>query len=235
MELLAVADVADRLGVSDRQVRRLAEAGALRAQRVGGRWLVDADVVRRRGRAAVRPGRPVSPPMAWAALQALDPHGPGAAAVDARLRHRLRAHLAAAPPVEQWERWLRRRAEPRRLWVHPGVVEHLERDDRVRLGGFHAVAQVGLGLSGEHERVVYVRAADADGVIADHHAVPDEEGEVVLMVVPDEVPVAVLGPPGQPVPLAVGLVDLLASSDARERHAAASALEQARLTAGRLA
>ena len=64
-------------------------------------------------------------------------------------------------------------------------------------------------------------------VLADYRARPADEGHVVLMVVPSEIPEMVLGQPGEPVIPAAALVDLLGSRDARERYAAASALEAA--------
>lgn len=60
--------------------------------------------------------------------------------------------------------------------------------------------------------------------LADYRAGQSDDAQIVLMVVSLEVADMALGRPGEP---AAGLVDLLGSSDARERYAATSALESA--------
>lgn len=244
MEWLSTTEAAERLNVSERHVRRLAVDGRLVGRRVGSHWLISADSVRTRSRSEPVPGRPLSPPMAWAVLRAADAvldgftdeGGPSEAASldavfegvpDRRDRHRLRSLLAEPPPVEQWDQWLSRRADEQRVWVHPGVLEHLRADPRLRVGGARAAVAAGLeGPAGDLDRF-YVDADDYEGVVADHRAHPADDGQVVLMVVSPAVPEAALGPLGEPVAAAVGLVDCLVSSDARERHLAREYLERA--------
>jgi excisionase family DNA binding protein len=234
MEWISTAEAATRLDVSQRQVRRLAADGTLVALLVGDRWLIKAAAVRDRARADPHAGRPLSTQMAWEVLAALaagfadersgDPfEGVG----DRRVRHRLRRILADAPPPEKWHRWLRRRAHPQRVWIHPGVLQRLSSDPRLHRGGEPAEGAAGAGLAAGHRDVFYVDAADADAVMADYRARPDDDGQVVLMVVPSEAPEGALGGHGMPVSRVVGLVDLLGSPDARERHGAANALSNA--------
>jgi hypothetical protein len=83
------------------------------------------------------------------------------------------------------------------------------------------------GLSGGDRNLFYVAAADADAVLAEYRARPDDEGQVVLRVVPEDVPEAALGDAGMAVSPAVALVDLLGSPDARERYGASHALADA--------
>lgn len=244
MEWLSPAEAADQLGVSERHVRRLAADRRLVGRRVGSNWLISAESVRERARDEPVPGRPLSPSMAWAVLRAVDATmdrslGPGEesgsscldavfeALGDRRDRYRLRSLLSDPAPAEHWAKWLARRAEPQRVWIHPGILHRLRSDRRLRPGGAAAAAAVGLeGSAGELDRF-YVDADDYDQVLVDYRARPAEDGQVVLMVVPPDVHDVMMGPPGHPVGAAAGLVDCLLSPDARERHLAREHLNQA--------
>jgi excisionase family DNA binding protein len=237
MDLISVADAAERLGVSERHVRRLAEAGELSARRVGGRWLIDAEAVRDRSRSEPRSGRPLSLSTACAVLAATnsvleageDSPSPFVARIeDRRLRYRLRALLADAPPPHQWNHWLRHRAAAERVWVHPGVLDRFADDDRLHPAGGSVVASAGLGIAPGDRWTFYVGENVLEEVLVDYRAQHSDDGQVVMMVVPAEVSATVLGGPGEPVMSAMVLVDLLASRDARERHVAAEALNAAR-------
>lgn len=48
--LISVAEAARRLDCTERNIRDLAARGSLRAERVGGRWLLDPDAVTERAR-----------------------------------------------------------------------------------------------------------------------------------------------------------------------------------------
>ena len=247
VDWLGVEEAAERLGVGPSQVRRLARDGQLSARRLGSTWLIDdAGIERRRG---LEPsaGRPLSPPMAWAVLHSVDAalvggpddissHPTSEFAIqlgDRKERYRLRRLLSGAPPVNRWDAWLRRRAEPRRIWVHPGVVDRLAADRRARPGGAPAVAAAGLGLSGaDRPSLFYVDTEDADAVVAKYRGRDDPDGPLTLMVIPPEVPSRLRPRPGAPTPPALALVDLLNSSDARQHHLATELL---RAAAARLA
>ena len=77
-------------------------------------------------------------------------------------------------------------------------------------------------------RRFYVEDDDVDAVLADYRARLDAEGEIELMVLPRNAPSAFRPAPDEPVPLAIALLDLLDSADARERHVAAELLDLAR-------
>ena len=240
MEWLSVVGAAERLGVSPQQVRKLIRAGRLTpAQRVGKTWIVGGDAVAGRLREPSGPGRPVSAPVAWLVLHLIDRRLTGEteglpsaavarSAVDRQQRYRARQLLAAAPPVASWDHWLAARAERRPVWAHPGVVDALRGDRRVHPGGVAVAAgRIGFGSAGDERPVLYVAAIDVAGVVSDYQleAVPD--GQVDLRVIPSGVPAAVRPAPGAGVPLAVALVDIVASADARSRYLARTALEKA--------
>jgi excisionase family DNA binding protein len=239
VDWLGVEEAAERLGVGPSQVRRLARDGQLPARRIGSTWLIDdAGIERRRG---LEPsaGRPLSPLMAWAVLHSVDSAlGGGSADIsssgvaiqlaDRKERYRLRHLLSGAPAVNRWDAWLRRRAAPRRIWVHPGVVDRFAADRRVHPGGAPAIAAAGLGLSGaDGPSLFYVDPEDADAVVAKYRGRDDPDGPLTLMVIPPEVPSGLRPEPGAPTPPAVALVDLLSSSDARQHHLAAELLAAA--------
>ena len=233
IDWMSVEDAAPRLGISAVHVRRLAREGVLPAIRVGGRWLVSASGVAERKRAEPVAGRPISFAMAWAVLNVLDPVAravvrgdasapdPDLAAVpDRRVRHRLSRLLAEAPPPLHWHLWLRRRAQVRRVWVHPGV--HLADDPRLHWGGAAAAEAAGLALGASPADVFYVSASDVKRVERDYRIRAQADGPATLMIVPGEADVL----PGveEPMPPAVALVDMLLSNDARRRDAASLAL-----------
>ena len=233
MEWLSVSEAAGKLGVSERQVRRLAGKD-LPARQVGGRWLISAEAVRRRSRAERLSGRPLSSHMAWLVLRALDcvleddQSAEFGDELDRRVRHHLRALLADAPPSEHWNQWLRHRAEETRVWVHPGVLQQLATDPRVRPTRAPVPTAAGAELTGDRHRRFYVDVSEFISLLKDYRATPDENGNVLLMVVPSHASDEALGQPGQPASSAATLVDLLSSPDAREHHHAATVLDEAR-------
>lgn len=98
MTEMSVAEAAARLGVSPRQVARLADAGELRiARRVGGNLLLDSASVHQRERAHPHRGRPLNAAGAWAALRLLSgervDNAPDPSTLS-RLRARLRRSTA---------------------------------------------------------------------------------------------------------------------------------------------
>ena len=241
MDLLSIDEAAARMGLHPAHVRRLVRVGELPGLKIGGRWLVTDDALRSRHRLKAQPGRPLSPAMAWAVLAAVEAgqrdklgsaagrsaggrgEPAGADAPDRRRRYRIRQLLSDAPSAERWAAWLRRRALPRRVWVHQGVLDRLGQDLRVHAGGPVAAAVAADGVGGP--LLFYVAETDADHVVRDYRAVDEPDGQVLMMVVPKAVADA-FGPPGEPVGAVVGLVDMLSSADARERHVAAVRLAE---------
>lgn len=143
------------MGLHPAHVRRLVQEGEIPAQKIDGRWLVSESALRQRDRLRPSAGRPLSPNMAWAflvlvgaGLSAGEDAGAGAAVPelpDRRARHRLRRLLADGPPPERWAAWLRRRAKPERVWVHPGVEERLASDVRLHAGSEVAAVSADVG------------------------------------------------------------------------------------------
>lgn len=241
MEWMSTAQAAAVLGVSDQHVRRLVRSGALPAHRLGPAWLVSADGVRARARAENVPGRPLAPAVAWHVLRIVQAvidaggeqpthaaeraAGAAAAAVaavpDPQLRHRLRRRLVDSPPVERWPHWLRQRAAPHRVWVHPGTVHRLLADARVR-------SDPGAPSVIAARPVVYVEQALLDDVVAQYHARPSVDGPVRLMVIPHGVPDELIPPAGQPIPSALSMLESVQHPDARPRHLAIEFLNDAR-------
>ena len=179
----------------------------------------------RAGTAGVGAGGMARPPPDRPAPHRRDRRTPTAAvarsAADRQHRYRARQLLAAAPPVASWDHWLAARAERRPVWAHPGVVDALRGDRRVHPGGVAVAAgRIGFGSAGDERPVLYVAAIDVAGVVSDYQleAVPD--GQVHLRLIPSGVPAALLPAPGARVPLAVALVDIVASADARSRYLA---------------
>jgi excisionase family DNA binding protein len=241
VEWLSAAQAAGELGVSKQRVRRLAQAGLLPAERLGSVWLVSAAAVRDRARAIPVAGRPLSAPMAWAVVMVVDAalrdprethelhlqHALREIA-DRKVRHQLRSLLAAAPAPDRWAHWLARRASRVRVWVHPGVLDRLVADVRLRPGGGFAAAARGAGIAAAPPRRFYVDENDVAAVLEDYQARHDDHGEIELMVIPRNVRAAFRPPAGEPVPLTIALADLLESADAREHHIATELLDPAR-------
>lgn len=111
------------LGVSPREVRRLAAEGRIQGSRYMGRTLVlDAAAVHRLARERRRPGRPWSERVAWAALNLLSGKEAGwlSSAERTRLMHRLRKTTA-----EELEHLAMRRARVRRFRGRESALDDL--------------------------------------------------------------------------------------------------------------
>jgi Helix-turn-helix domain len=230
---MSVAEASRLLRLSEQHVRRLASSGALQASRFPGGWLLDERAVRSRAQSARPAGRPLSEAMSWLLLRSLsehlvsgqDPHDahvlPGME--DRKVRYRLRHLIASAPPFDQWPSWLRRRADLRRVWVHPGVLAKMADDSRLHAGGGSVSVSAAAGIAASDQRRFYLRRSDFSSVMADYRAHEDPDGQVDLLLVSSDAADA-LPAASAPAPLAAGLVDLLESADAREYHAAAEVL-----------
>ena len=237
MDQMSVEEAAKRMGLHPAHVRRLVREGEIPAQKVGSRWLVSESALRERDRLHPSAGRPLSPNMAWALLElagaGLRADGDDQVAqlahelLDRRARHRLRRMLADAPPPDRWAAWLRRRAKPERVWVHPGVIDRLSSDSRLHPGAAAAAAaaEVGVGAGVGAEQVFYLNESDLGAVLRDYRGRPDPDGQLLFMVIPDQVADDLRPHLGEVSP-AVALVDLLSSADTRQRHLAADLLER---------
>lgn len=144
MELLEPRVVARKLGVSERRVRALAQSGRLRAQKVGGRWLVDPDAAARRqlGRGA-RGGRPVSIPNAWAALFLASGEQP--AWLNDAVARRVRRRLLKRPLREELPR-LERRADVRYFLGSPAALDEVSHHPQFVASGVSAANEYGADI-----------------------------------------------------------------------------------------
>ena len=224
---LPVSVAAAQLNASARRVRALLQSGELHGQQIAGRWVVDPADIAIRANAQRSSGRPLSPRNAWSLAWALSEPDRAAihlASSDPVDRSRLRRHLGNLPDPERIARLLAARAKASRVRVHPGVSNRLLGDADVSVGGALAAAAHGAGLSESGRPRIYI-ATDAEAAIrSKYRLVEDDDGNVDLAVVPAVV--GSVGPqPGQPVPMAVGMADLLDSADSRARHAAAEWFE----------
>jgi excisionase family DNA binding protein len=227
-DVLTVREAAAQLGISGQRVRQLISAGFLPARRSSSGWLIRADDVARRDRRAR--GRPASPRTIWAVLcmlsSALEPAAevPPCVVSDARLRYHARQMLKAMPdPADDPERWralLASRGRAERMWAHPGLVSRLVEDPQVSEGGDRAAARIGEGLSQTAIRDVYVAEPNAERIVESYRLRPDPEGQIMLHVVPSNVPNDLTAWRGGLVPVAAAAADLLDEDDPRARRSA---------------
>lgn len=214
-EMTTVAG-AEVLGVSARQIARLARAGELTVTRtVAGAFLLDGASVHRLARQGRHNGRPWTAATAWAALTLLSGervHWLDSSAMS-RLRHRLRASSASELC------WMtRRRATIRRMqgWgkdtglLHSGASA-LRGPAMSELFDLTAVAR---GTDG------YVRARDFADLVTRLGYFDDVDGDVIVRVVPDDAGYGV-----DRVLTAAVAVDLAESLDTRESAAGMRVLE----------
>lgn len=238
MALISVSEAAEILGVDKRQVRRLASAGLLVGRRTSSGWFLDEGSVRRRAAQHARAGRPLSAPIAWALLRALDDIAKWDAtgekldvrevvaglARDAGLSppaaRRLSKHLLRLSDEQAFVNLVRRRAQVRRYWAHPGVVGELAQEPSASLGGAKALAALEGIAEGSSPLLVYVAESDGSALVAKYHARPDPTGNVELALVPSNVPEALRPEPGKLTSASVTYTDALGADDARARESA---------------
>lgn len=224
---MSVVDAAEALGVSGRQVERLAQAGdVVVTRRVGRSLLLDAASVHRCAQMGRRRGRPWSESAAWGALALLS--GRSADWLPAAHRTRLRDRLRRSSADEV--AYLARRRQERILRMRGWGAEMTGPGSVLIAGGVSALDadpqwRQRFGLTTGHDDGVdgYVDAAHVEALIDAFGLVPDlDEGEVTLRVVSEVSPVLAEGV----VPLAAVAVDLMESLSTRERSAGARVLQE---------
>jgi excisionase family DNA binding protein len=132
---MSAAVAAKALGVSLERVRQLIRDGRLDAIQVSGRWFVDPDSVDQLAHEKRRAGRPWAAARAWGLL-ALAAHRDVSWLAPAEIR-RLREVLAVRN-IGEMASQLRRRADRRSWYVHPGMIEDFLAGDGVVVGGARA-------------------------------------------------------------------------------------------------
>lgn len=218
MAVLGVAEAAVELGVSDRRVRQMLTEGVLAGERVGRAWVIDSNDLRRVEHRRPEVGRPWSPASAWAVLALADGEDPDLSPVE-----RSRARKRLAQGLDQIAGRLSARAELRRFYAHPSVLDRLSEAPAVVRGGISAAAERGADLVAVDGFEGYLRAGELDKLVA-KFGLDDKAGRpnVVLRVVDDAVW------PFRPGQVAAGravvAVDLLESDDPRSSRAGAHLL-----------
>lgn len=149
---VGVAEVAERLGVSERRVRQLLVSGRLPARQVSGRWLIDEAAIPRSRRLS----RPMSPRVAWAFISLLsdDPVGSLSQPEQSRLRAKHRELLASPEATSLVRSWLPRRARLVRCAVAARDASDLLGDARLVPSGL-SDPRSGLSAGTEVEGYVH--------------------------------------------------------------------------------
>lgn len=182
---IPTAEAAKRLGLTAGRVRELIASDALRARRVGDRYLVSRHEVDARASSGVAVGRPYSPRRAWALIllaSGIVPPGLDPVTVS-KLRRTLREK-------DLWSLRLRvaSRAQRRELRAHSSDLARLEAEPGVVRTGARSAAAVGLSLIAPDAPVeLYVDAATAERLVARYRLRPTDRPNVVLHVLPSEV------------------------------------------------
>jgi excisionase family DNA binding protein len=147
-----------------------------------------------------------------------------AAIADRRLRfHALRLLSGMPSPPDGADRWralAASRGASARMWAHPGIIERLIDDPLVSGGGAEAAPAAGESLSHTSKRDLYINEGHYEDLVARYRLRPDIEGQIIVHVVPADVPHDLAPRPGQAVPAAAAAADLLEEDDPRARRAA---------------
>ncbi len=128
IDVLALSDASDLLGVSPERVRQLVVAGDLPGVRLGNVWVVPRAAVVSRQRRSSRPGRPLSARRVWEAIRASDGDFCNAA------RYRNRGNV-------------------RRFEMSRADADYLSRHEKALVSGVAAAIGYGEGLPDEDNRV----------------------------------------------------------------------------------
>ncbi len=195
----SVHEAAERLGVSDRQVRHLVARGDLFAPRRGQVSTISLrDYAARRGEVQTRVW---SPRTAWAALELMS--GGAAAWMGSSQRSRLKREMASLDAQRVVSK-LRNRAEVRSYRVNPGRIHLVEQD-------------IAVVRSGEGKLDGYLDESVLYRLISEQQMVRVVPGNLTLRVLPEDVGqdfAAMVISEGE----AVAGVDLMTSDDPVERR-----------------
>lgn len=207
---LSIAQLAERLGVSHARARNLVAHGVIKAERVGGHWVVDeSDAARYQPRI----GRPLSALNAWRIVKySADGQLPDAHPMEkSRLRDHLVALQDAADPAAKLCSLLARRAEKAEFSSSPADLAELREDPRLRLSG---VSHPDSGLLSNSELEGYVSRKNFEALVKDWFLVKAAAGQRpnVVLHVAEEVP--------EELPLLLVAADLAERPGVREHNAA---------------
>jgi hypothetical protein len=211
--LVGSVEAAKRLGLAESRVRALAQQGRLPAQRVAGRWLLDANLLIDFGRAERKRGRPYDASRALGLLFLLSGEdAPWLSSYDAwRLRHRARrADIRKLLPR------LAKRAAVRHFQAPNAVLEKVASDPAFIRSGVSAASDYDADISAPHVVEGYYPKLRADQLAYRYalEAVPEARANLIIHGL--DQPVAVKR---DVMPLAVVAADLIESRDSRTRRA----------------
>jgi excisionase family DNA binding protein len=226
-DLMSVGSVANELGLSAVQVRRLAREQKLSAEFIGGQWVIPRSAVTRRLSVESPPGRPLSSETAWIILGIIDNllgNHEEHVDLDRRRRYRLKLRLKSAPEVERWPQWFSRRADQHRVWVHPGRQERFVSDARVHAGGAFAASRAGNEIVALSPDRFYVKEGDWPLLVKEYRCQESSDGLFEVLVVPDSITGQRWPTGSEPISLGVSLLDMLESSESRDRSVAQMSL-----------
>lgn len=167
-----MTEAAERLGVTPRRARALAESGLLSAVRRGRMWLTTAEAADHYRRNAPGRGRPLSQRSAWRRLVELARTGTAADAAEYRVALRARARHGI-------------------YRVDDRVLERLGDRPGMRLGGRDALRAAGVAVpAARSARTVdlYATASAAAALVERTGATADPTGRLHLHVVDGELP-----------------------------------------------
>jgi excisionase family DNA binding protein len=185
IQYISSSEAARRLGVTPRRVYMLVAANRLRAERIGGRLLIDGKDVDARLSMPSRVGRPFSARRAWGLiLLASGENPPGLdQSTKSKLRRVLREH-------DLWSirSRLAGRAERKGFRAHSSDLSRLDAEPDIVASGARHAAEVGLGLVAADAPVeAYVDHRGADRLVEKYRLTTSARPNVILRVVPDKV------------------------------------------------
>lgn len=184
--MLSAREVAERLGKSVAEVRRLAGNGMLPAERVGGALAFSPLEVERLARIQRGPGRLWSLRSSWAAVELLN--GWRTDLIDQPRRSRLRSRMRELTPA-QLHGLSRSRAQLCRIWAPPPVTQVLART--LALTGPSAVTEhhrnqhEALEKLPAHGRLDGYLTRRSAAVIREANPSREASGNVLLRLVPE--------------------------------------------------
>lgn len=207
---LSILQLSDRLGVSPARARAIVASGDIKAERVGGHWVVDeSDAAKYQPRV----GRPLSALNAWRMVKySANGQLPDVHPMEkARLRDHLVALQHAADPAAKLCSLLAKRAEKAEFSSSPADLAELRMDPRIRPSG---VSHPDAGLLSNSELEAYVSRKDFESVVKGWFLVKAAAGQRpnVVLHVADEVP--------DELPLLLVAADLAERPGVREHNAA---------------
>jgi excisionase family DNA binding protein len=221
--LVSVSDAADVLGLSQRRVRALIEAGQLPAERAGRSWLISQRALDRLRRRARRHGRRLSPQNGWALLAVLAGEKPEWVRPDvlSRLRRYARDPDWLLSVLEHSEP----RAEIHFLWLPKEDLRNLDDYPLVRSGlsAKSAVAHLDVMRRREEPLDAYASADVARGIARRFAPEENVDDPNLILRIPS---INWVSGAEEEVPLPVVAADLLDHDDPRVRGAAERRLQE---------